>query len=74
MKAICTKWGHMCEFTIDLLLDLLLSEGEAALKVSGFPDERGEQTLWNLTPNRNGLKVRSLGLLFSGWCNKIKGK
>lgn len=74
MKAICTKGGHMCEFTIDLLLDLLPSEGEAALKVSGFPDERGEQTLWNLTPNRTGLEARSLGLLFSGWGNKIEGK
>lgn len=64
----------MCELTLDLLLELLLSEGEAALKVSGFPDERGEQTLWNLNPNRTGLEVRSLGLLFPGWYNKIEGK
>lgn len=74
MKVVCTKWGKTYEFIIELLLELLYSGCEAALEVSRFADEQGEQTLWNLNPKRTGLEVRSPEILFPGCCNNIVGK
>lgn len=71
MKVVCTEWGKTCEFTIDLLLERLYSGFEAALEVSRFVDEQGEQTLWNLNPNRTGPEVRSSqAAVITFWANK----